>query len=272
MARSTEVRPNSWHYRVYKWWKDQSGFDRKKSYTFRENFCHYSRVVLFWAPMGRFFVVPIWREVRLWMIAAVLGMLYSLWFGLTYYPDLTRTVLIYLGIITVGVVLACGFLYLLERAEDSRLAKIVLLVLMSPLLVPVFLIYLVVTFLWTYVINPYYVTRHAYRREVWAATILAILGLLFLIGGIELYVVLGLVIGFTVAVSAAATLLVMFFTVFVPYLWNRFQDWRYARIYAWARTPDAEPGISGMDVVRNVVESKRGSVICPFITLPETDT
>lgn len=39
---------NAWHYRVYKYWQD---WGRGNTLAYRENLCHYVRVLLFWAPM-----------------------------------------------------------------------------------------------------------------------------------------------------------------------------------------------------------------------------
>lgn len=38
--------PSSWHFRMYKWWQRKSAH-----YNSRDNFCHYWRVVLIWAPL-----------------------------------------------------------------------------------------------------------------------------------------------------------------------------------------------------------------------------
>lgn len=50
-ARATlRVTPHSWHGKLYLMWKRLGG-DGKK-YGYRENLCHYVRVVLFWAPLS----------------------------------------------------------------------------------------------------------------------------------------------------------------------------------------------------------------------------
>ena len=47
------VSARSWHGRLYTWWRAQGGF---KTIGYRENLCHYWRVVAIWAPL-KFFLV-----------------------------------------------------------------------------------------------------------------------------------------------------------------------------------------------------------------------
>lgn len=46
------VSRNSWHGRLYHFWREHSEFKNGKDY--RENLCHYVRVVVFWAPIAYF--------------------------------------------------------------------------------------------------------------------------------------------------------------------------------------------------------------------------
>lgn len=41
------VNENAWHYRFYQWWQKHGGHNKP---AYRENLCHYMRVVLFWVP------------------------------------------------------------------------------------------------------------------------------------------------------------------------------------------------------------------------------
>lgn len=44
------VKPSSWHGRAYQFWQRHGGIKNNPGY--RENLCHYSRVVLIWAPLA----------------------------------------------------------------------------------------------------------------------------------------------------------------------------------------------------------------------------
>lgn len=60
------VGKDDWHYHLYKWWESHSvrgGLRR----GYRENFCHYVRVLVFLVPLTWFFVVPIYKGIRPWM-------------------------------------------------------------------------------------------------------------------------------------------------------------------------------------------------------------
>lgn len=46
------VSRNSWHGRLYHFWRANSEF--KNTSNYRENLCHYVRVILFWAPIAAF--------------------------------------------------------------------------------------------------------------------------------------------------------------------------------------------------------------------------
>jgi len=48
-AGTMVVKLNSWHGRLYQYWRRDARF--KNTDTYRENLCHYSRVVLIWAPL-----------------------------------------------------------------------------------------------------------------------------------------------------------------------------------------------------------------------------
>lgn len=59
------VDQDSWHYATYNWWRKHSRGNRP---GYRENFCHYVRVILIWAPLLWLFKVPLFKRVRPWMI------------------------------------------------------------------------------------------------------------------------------------------------------------------------------------------------------------
>jgi hypothetical protein len=68
-----EVRPHTWHARVYRYWHNHAEF---KTTGYQENLCHYWRVITFWGPLswvlyGRIARVPIWVPI---LIAQTVGM------------------------------------------------------------------------------------------------------------------------------------------------------------------------------------------------------
>lgn len=62
-----KVRKSSWHYRLYRYWQEKGG---ENSWGYRENLCHYCRVVAFWAPKRWFLYAQLWGVLRPWMIMA----------------------------------------------------------------------------------------------------------------------------------------------------------------------------------------------------------
>lgn len=55
-----KVSKNSWHGRIYLNWKARGEF---KTYGYRENLCHYVRVILIWAPINWFLKRPVhWKK------------------------------------------------------------------------------------------------------------------------------------------------------------------------------------------------------------------
>lgn len=49
--QTVTVSRKSWHGRLYQYWRDHAKY---KTYGYRENLCHYVRVVVFWAPITAF--------------------------------------------------------------------------------------------------------------------------------------------------------------------------------------------------------------------------
>lgn len=94
-----EVDPHSWHAKWYNFWRDHAKY---KATGYKENLCHYVRVLLIWAPImwiryGRIGKVPSWMPAALVIIAGVL------WAGFTLIPTITQLVLIGVGVIAAAV-------------------------------------------------------------------------------------------------------------------------------------------------------------------------
>lgn len=75
-----ETRPafkagkNSFHYRIYSWWKNHGG----QWYSDTENLCHYMRVVLIWAPWRWLWYVPLWKSLTPGGVLSILSALIAL--------------------------------------------------------------------------------------------------------------------------------------------------------------------------------------------------
>jgi hypothetical protein len=89
---------------------------------YRENLCHYVRVLLFWAPTmyvlhGRIKKLPVWVPVALFDLALFL------WAGFTFFPKPTLRLVITVGILVgiVGLVVLGVFIY--DRNPD-RIKKV----------------------------------------------------------------------------------------------------------------------------------------------------
>jgi hypothetical protein len=128
------IDPTSWHAKMYNYWRPKARF---KTVAYRENLCHYVRVVLFWAPLmwvrrGRIVKLPVWA----YLVAMATGAL--IWAGLTYWTDATVEVLIGIGVflLIVGVVVGVILVY----DKNSKRAKKVAAVATAPLWGPVYLL------------------------------------------------------------------------------------------------------------------------------------
>lgn len=71
------ISEDAWHYQFYKWWEQKTGGN---SWGYRENLCHYMRVIFIWVPLLWFFTVPLFDRVRAWMITIIVLEFVALWF------------------------------------------------------------------------------------------------------------------------------------------------------------------------------------------------
>lgn len=102
------VKQDSWHGKMYMFWRRHGYF---KKYSYKENLCHYCRVVLFWGPWQ-------WLKngknenstVKPWMIVLAPLALFGLYYGLKYETRLTWILLgsaLVLGV-AVGALIGLG--------------------------------------------------------------------------------------------------------------------------------------------------------------------
>lgn len=274
MDRVKKINPLSWHYRLYLWWKGYSEFDLDKSSSFRENWCHYGRVVLFWAPLGWFFTVPVWREVRPWLITVVLGLLFALVYGLIVNPIATLVVIVSTVLAIIITVAIFLLLHLLYIADESKPARYILFGLFWWIIIPIGGAAVAIMFLWEYVIEPVYFERHKWLWGVWSVTVLSIMGIFYLIGGVSFYMSLVTLILVLTACVLLALTVVFLVGVVLPELF-RIVRRTIRRLRSRNNRPISaprEPSANVIDIARNLMESKRGSVLCPFIEVLEVDT
>lgn len=113
------VTYDRWHYRMYQWWRSHGG---ELSYGYRENLCHYMRVVLIYVPLFWFFLEPVYKWVRPWMITLAAICFLSVAAVFYMFPYQSTIVIVLIGLITlafailVGIILGAIALY--KKNED----------------------------------------------------------------------------------------------------------------------------------------------------------
>lgn len=115
LQHSLTMGRNSWHARWYRTWVGLGGEPPK----FKENLCHYVRVLLFWAPLRYFLYQPIVRFVTPAIATAAAAFIGGLTFVGLYWPGnfmrgLTFTGIV-LGLIVAAVAAVLGLFEWSER-------------------------------------------------------------------------------------------------------------------------------------------------------------
>jgi hypothetical protein len=116
------VSRRTWHGRLYHFWRDHSKF--KNSSRYRENLCHYMRVILFWGPISVFIR---WHPKRLPDFVTPMFTFFSLLalgsFGYTMYTrplDTLEVVGVVLGTVLVLFLALLGSVYISDHIEDIK--------------------------------------------------------------------------------------------------------------------------------------------------------
>lgn len=110
VRRNYNPSPDSLHLRMYHYWQSKSGDDRQ-----RENFCHYWRCVMIWAPLY-------WARTKLLAILA----LSAIAMILTGLAGLVGPVFLFIGTVlylTMGMTAFCVIMSSLPPLDDSSLRK-----------------------------------------------------------------------------------------------------------------------------------------------------
>lgn len=139
----------SFHYRIYRWWERKSGKE-----VVRENFCHYCRVVLIWAPL-RWLVKPM---LYFLMTAFVVFVGVVLWLNRSDLPAVLLSLVLIaycvIGVFAMAELLAQLFpdeingLGLLDDRSDS-VKGLVWLAVLPVLIVSSILLLVALLLLWT---------------------------------------------------------------------------------------------------------------------------
>lgn len=98
------IKTDSWHYRWYLYWLDH-GRGNKPGY--KENLCHYMRVLVFWAPLTWLFGNAGLRTIGKWLLNIYLVVwLAGMAAGLVYLAIYAPMTLFWVGVGMGSVVLA----------------------------------------------------------------------------------------------------------------------------------------------------------------------
>lgn len=128
--RSTLVlRENSWHARLYRWWqkKDPSLKHRLipgKPKGYKENLCHYWRVVMIWAPLRVFLR---WHPRRIswlfpWVVAAAVVGFGGITAAVILAPGAFLAGLLFVSSVTVGFLLWLVLLWQVDVHQKTLVA------------------------------------------------------------------------------------------------------------------------------------------------------
>lgn len=122
MTRSTlNVSKRTWHGRLWHWWRDNSEFKNGKADSYRENLCHYVRVILFWAPLALFLRYPLSKQREYITPASALVTLATVgWIGyvLIRYPvDTLTAIAIILGSVLFAIMAILSCLYIHDHQD-----------------------------------------------------------------------------------------------------------------------------------------------------------
>ncbi len=238
LSGEIDVNRYAWHYHLYRWWIMHGGHNRP---GYRENLCHYMRVLLFWTPLYWFFKVPLIWKIRPWMLILTPIWLLAFWAGNT-------SERLWLVILSV---LYTYYVYMLFDREG--------LMKFFDLVSPPFV------WLWLHGLRSFchWFFKTGTMRVIypWTVTLLVGLGLLyhFLVGKIGLIKLLIIVGGFLGGIMLMAFVLGMIF-----WLSDMYADSRLDR----ARQGPKGQGSSTLKVAAHFVMAKKRR-ICPFIRLPD---
>lgn len=112
---SLTMKSNSWHARWYRYWVSLGG----KRPEYKENLCHYVRVLVLWAPLRWFWHGRIKGIVPPWTIGLSIDVLGIIGLGLYLWPEVTLKILGITGVIIGATAIIFGVLLLLYTLDEN---------------------------------------------------------------------------------------------------------------------------------------------------------
>lgn len=250
MSRHINIPENSWHFWLYAWWREYSEYTKPQE--FRENACHYIRVVFFWAPLGFFLHKPVIGKFRPWMLFAILMAFVATIYALIKDPDSA----VIFWVVYSTVCFTIFTFYFVFFKERNRYVENLLKAIAS-FLTPAGV---VTRKGWRKFVIPWYFEQHKYVQHTRFATAVAMLVLIYLLfGGKLVLTIIGAL--FTVLVlfifAVLASILIVATIVGVSLAFKKAVGNKVKR-----------SGISTVGLLKVYRDTKWGSLICPFINLP----
>ncbi len=273
---------DSWHLKAYRWGM-KHGKAKKPGY--RENLCHYMRVILIWVPIFWFFKAPIRKKgilsyVRPWEVvfvpaclAGTVYVVYKLWtivdwdhfwheFWMIFrHPSLSALAVTFL-------IMAAAFLVVFQREVERFFQRnIKHLEFLLLIVAPFYWLFLAVKRLAIFVFRPRF-----YYLGVWTVLLLT-----SAVGFTWIWTDEAVYLGKWAVAIALATILVIAAVIGVVVLvWFLFDDqhvdlgWRISQAYNNSEAPRVvkKKGTSFFRMLWHFVRAKKYK-ICPFIILPE---
>lgn len=220
-----KYKETDWHYRAYLKWRRVS---TSKRYNYRENLCHYWRVVLIWWPLWWFFRVPRVRKMTP--------------FNISYYIFVLLAFYLFSGPIIATLTIIGLIAFFMATMWFGKHVW--------PIIRP--------GFVWYFTAQKWKIVRP------WSVTLtLGILGI-YLRWGLMPLMIIGAIIGifFLVVVVVVALILLWDFLGDLPQepIRIRKPNISFTGVKRVASAP--------VRVVKAVNEYKKGSRICPWIELP----
>lgn len=235
------VSTQSRHFRLYQMWRDFGGANPK---GYRENFCHYWRVVVLWAPL-RWFLYKTFFDMEVVRPASITGaalvalaatVMAIIW------PMGFLTLIFYTFLLSLGMATLFGLLYLGETYSDEIgdfLAKIFRPIgkVLKPIFRPV-----VAAFDWFFLSTPVWKVVTPWSVVVAIAVVTA-----FILFPGPMFIITGVLIGGGLAWAAIALTA------------EAISDWYYSHRRRKAQRPDGIVRLTGL----YMVSKKHG--ICPYV-------
>lgn len=262
------INTDSWHYRWYQYWRKRGG---QNPSGYRENLCHYMRVLLIWAPLKWYSKQKYFGFWTPFLATLLLGVLALVAVGFYFTPADTG---ILLGVIAVGIGLIAGILFLIEwlsirpreKAIVGNIALKILLGVLSPFL---FLYWLLYEQVYRRVLRPtgiwnwYFQPGWKYVISPWALTLVAVVAICLFFWTIVTLKILA-----SVGIFIAAIALAMGLIFGGVYWYERRKLRRSWQVQSGSPSKFME-GLSGTVKISGHYIIARKRRICPFLNLPE---